>query len=77
MHLAIGVSALLSEFVPRFWLRQQLRHCALAKAQHIPDYDDNIVNISNISNIVNIVISLCKEALDDIVNIVTISNIMI
>ena len=36
VHLAIGVSPLLRQFVPRFRFWQQLRHCALAQTKHIP-----------------------------------------
>ena len=39
VHLAIGVSPLLSQLVPRLRLRQQLRHRALAQTQNVPGDD--------------------------------------
>ena len=36
VHLAIGVSPLLGQLVPRLRLRQQLRHRALAQTQNVP-----------------------------------------
>ena len=39
VHLAIGVSPLLGQLVPRLRLRQQLRHRALAQTQNVPGDD--------------------------------------